>query len=1231
MQATDAFGHVDLTPAVYAWTIDTVAPNTTFTGTPPALTNGTSVRFDFVSTEAGSTFGCSLDGAAFSTCTSPTILHGLAAGSHTFQVQATDQAGNTDPTPASFTFTIDIAAPSLTSFIVNTPALDTTNGPANVSTTLTMTDDASGVSTPTVDMTSPTGFLRSGSCVLSSGTLLNRTYQCTGTLPQYSESVVWQFSVRLRDVAGNTTTVTNAQLVTLGFTASFTNASQPGINLPTLVRVNDPALPAGVDGFNLTRDTTTGLEWLDLTLTKGLSYDDIASGAGGFLSAGFRIATTSEVATLFTHAGATNLAGDSLPAQFSAAFNLISLLGCTFACAGSASQGYMDFVPTNPSQATDGLVQTLSSSIGIFRVGMGPTFKNTRSPDVGTFLYRSTRARKIYWSEDDKLRRANVDIQPGETPTTRTDIENLLVGQPVCCGRALAIDETNRKVYLATAANNFVGIQRANVDIPAGQTASNRTDVEVLVPGQMWGIALDVASGKMYWTQTFNGNVRRSNLNIPAGQTANNRTDIEDLVVGESINRRYVALDKTAGKMYFVDGNGGRIQRANLDGSNLEHLVTGLFSYETVALVLDLQAGKFYFTRGGFGGPTKIQRANLDGSSVEDVVLLSAPPYGLAIDAVSGKLYWGTGAQDGNDKIQRANLQIPAGQTAATRTDVEDIVTGLNFVTGIALEFAPIDTIGPETTITTSPATLTNSTTATFEFTSNESAVPFACSLDGGTFAACSSPQTYTNLGEGSHSFQVRGTDQFGNTDATPASFNWTIDIIPPETTITANPPATTTSTSAAFEFTSSEAATFACSLDGAAFSNCATPQNYTGLTVGPHIFQVRAIDAAGNFDTTPASHSWTINTLDVTPPETAITLKPLALTANTTASFNFTSTETGSTFACSLDGGAFTACASPQAYNALANGSHTFQVRATDGAGNTDQTPASYIWTIDTTRTVDTSAPVLASFVIDTPTVDTSSGPATVLATAVVQDDLSGVNFLSWNVRLQGQTGDVVGGQCSLTSGTVLDGIYRCPGTLPQFSAVGTWQVVSVTARDAVNNPRIYSSTDLTSLGFPSTFINTGQQDLAAPVLASFVIDTPTVDTSSGPATVLATAVVQDDLSGVNFLSWNVRLQGQTGDVVGGQCSLTSGTVLDGIYRCPVTLPQFSAVGTWQVVSVTARDAVNNPRIYSSTDLTSLGFPSTFVNDPVTGSQLVTVLHSIYGQWRERYRGGPWRQFNSR
>ena len=93
----------------------------------------------------------------------------------------------------------------------------------------------------------------------------------------------------------------------------------------------------------------------------------------------------------------------------------------------------------------------------------------------------------------------------------------------------------------------------------------------------------------------------------------------------------------------------GAFSGANLDGSNLEHLVTGLGSYASVALALDLTQGKMYFDHGA-----EITRANLDGSAVEDFVLLPAPPYGLAIDAASGKLYWGTGAQNGNDKIQRA-------------------------------------------------------------------------------------------------------------------------------------------------------------------------------------------------------------------------------------------------------------------------------------------------------------------------------------------------------------------------------------------------------------------------------------------------------------------------------------------------------------------------------------------------------------------------------------------------
>jgi hypothetical protein len=61
----------------------------------------------------------------------------------------------------------------------------------------------------------------------------------------------------------------------------------------------------------------------------------------------------------------------------------------------------------------------------------------------------------------------------------------------------------------------------------------------------------------------------------------------------------------------------------------------------------------------------------------------------------------------------------------------------------------------------------------------------------------------------------------------------------------------------------------------------------------------------------------------------------------------SFTSTETGSTFKCRLDGGAFTTCSSGKTYRNLKKGSHTFQVRATDKFGNVDPTPAKKAWKI--------------------------------------------------------------------------------------------------------------------------------------------------------------------------------------------------------------------------------------------------------------------------------------------
>ena len=259
-----------------------------------------------------------------------------------------------------------------------------------------------------------------------------------------------------------------------------------------------------------------------------------------------------------------------------------------------------------------------------------------------------------------------------------------------------------------------------------------------------------------------------------------------------------------------------------------------------------------------------------------------------------------------------------------------------------------VDTFAPDTTITVSPAPITNLTTATFNFTSSEPSSTFECSTDAAVFAVCTSPVTLTGLSAASHTLEVRATDVAGNTDVTPASFTWVVDATAPDTTISTNPAAVTNLTTASFSFSSSElSSTFECSLDAAAFAACTTPANLSALTDGSHTFQVRATDVAGNPDATPASFTWMV---DLAAPDTTITVNPAAVTNLTSAAFSFTSADVTATFECSTDAAVFAACTSPLNLTGLIAGSHTFQVRATEVAGNTDATPAIFTWTVDLT-----------------------------------------------------------------------------------------------------------------------------------------------------------------------------------------------------------------------------------------------------------------------------------------
>ena len=72
------------------------------------------------------------------------------------------------------------------------------------------------------------------------------------------------------------------------------------------------------------------------------------------------------------------------------------------------------------------------------------------------------------------------------------------------------------------------------------------------------------------------------------------------------------------------------------------------------------------------------------------------------------------------------------------------------------------------------------------------------------------------------------------------------IDTTAPQTTINNGPSSETTATTASFAFSSSEAgSSFECKLDSGSWGSCATPKTYTKVTLGSHLFSVRAIDAA--------------------------------------------------------------------------------------------------------------------------------------------------------------------------------------------------------------------------------------------------------------------------------------------------------------------------------------------------------------------------------------------------
>jgi hypothetical protein len=294
----------------------------------------------------------------------------------------------------------------------------------------------------------------------------------------------------------------------------------------------------------------------------------------------------------------------------------------------------------------------------------------------------------------------------------------------------------------------------------------------------------------------------------------------------------------------------------------------------------------------------------------------------------------------------------------------------------------------PAPTITAAPSNPSNVASPSFSYTDTQSVTNFQCSLDGAAFVNCGSgtsgSTSYSNVGNGSHTFRVQAFQKQGSLTSGQTSYTWTVDLVKPTLTainragasptnagsvswtVTFSEPVSgvTTSNFATATTLSGTSVTGVSPSTGSATSFTVTASTGTGTptgtTLGLNLANGTGIKDAAQNPLATTSFTGQTYVIDKTPPTAVptITSGPSALVNSSTATFAFTSTEPA--FACKLDSGVTASCTSPKSYTALSDGNHSFSVYSVDAAGNVGTTGATRAWTIDTVPPV---APTLTVY----------------------------------------------------------------------------------------------------------------------------------------------------------------------------------------------------------------------------------------------------------------------------
>lgn len=319
------------------------------------------------------------------------------------------------------------------------------------------------------------------------------------------------------------------------------------------------------------------------------------------------------------------------------------------------------------------LTLDLANDLIYFSDTSGISKCNLDGTDLETVITTSTVARdihinndtgKIYWAESSMIRRANLDGSSNEP---------LYLG-PFVSIYNVEFDFDDDRMYWTESAFGFADIFGSGIEIPKGESADERSDVQLIDVGTILkdprGLVLDDSNGMLTWSDRVDDVIRRA---------PSDGGIFEELVTAGLVNPVNVRLDHVNDKLYWSDYGTDSIRRTGINGQSIRTIVGDLNF--PVDVSVDFCGAKIYWADSGIDA---IRRSDFDGANVESVVELMVDDIqALALDAGSGMLYW---TDNASDRVLRAATEVPQGETPGNRTDIETLVSGVQEPSGLAID-----------------------------------------------------------------------------------------------------------------------------------------------------------------------------------------------------------------------------------------------------------------------------------------------------------------------------------------------------------------------------------------------------------------------------------------------------------------------------------------------------------------------------------------------------------------